>query len=183
MPTLFSLAEQIRTCTACPLYKNTTLAVPGDGPSNSKIMIIGEAPGKEEDRQGLPFVGRSGKFLDMMLTIADIDRKDVFITNCVKHHPPQNRKPTIAEVKVCTELWLEKQITLLKPNLIILLGRVAVKTVIKETSLDKWHGKSITRNGQKYFISYHPSAALRFSKIKELMIKDFKKLQRTLEKR
>lgn len=180
MPTLFSVAEEIRTCTACPLYKNTTLAVPGDGPNNVKIMILGEAPGEEENRQGLPFVGRSGKYLDTMLQTACISRKDVFITNCVKHRPPQNRKPNAQELKVCTELWLDKQIKLIKPELIILLGSVALKTLVNETSIEKWHGKSITRNGQKYFISYHPAAALRFPEIRQLMAKDFEKLKKLI---
>lgn len=177
MATLFSLAEGIRKCTACPLWKNTTLAVPGDGPKDAKIMVVGEAPGEEEDRQGLPFVGRSGKLLDEMLTIAGIDRNKVFITNCVKHRPPQNRKPNVEELKVCTELWLNKQIILLKPRLIILLGNVALKALVNETSIEKWHGKTMTKNGRRYFMSYHPAAALRFPKVREIMITDFEKLR------
>ncbi|MEK6809582.1 MAG: uracil-DNA glycosylase, partial [Nanoarchaeota archaeon] len=119
MATLFSLAEEIRKCTACPLYKSATLAVPGEGPKDAKIMVVGEAPGEEEDRQGLPFAGRSGKLLDKMLEVAGFDRKKLFITNTVKHRPPQNRAPNAKEAKTCTELWLEQQISILRPKLIV----------------------------------------------------------------
>src|SRR3989344_7674711 len=112
MPTIFSLAEEIRRCTACPLYKNATLAVPGDGPKNAKIMLIGEAPGEEEDRQGLPFVGKSGKYLTTLLESIGVQREDVFITSSVKCRPPKNRVPVSHELKTCKENWLSKQITL-----------------------------------------------------------------------
>lgn len=182
MPTLFSLAEDIRKCTACPLWKNTTLAVPGDGPKDAKIMLVSEAPGEEEDRQGLPFVGRSGKFLDKMLEVAGLDRRKVFITNTVKHRPPQNRTPKASEIKTCQELWLEKQIDILKPRLIIVLGNVALKTLTNETSVEKLHGKVIEKDAQKYFVTYHPSAALRFPETSKKMEDDFKKLKKITQK-
>ena len=184
MPTLFSLAEDIRKCTACPLWKGTTLAVPGDGAKNAKIMIVGEAPGEEEDRKGLPFVGRSGKFLDKMLAVAGLDRKQVFITNVVKHRPPQNRAPKASEIKVCTELWLEQQIGILKPKLIVVLGAVALKTLTQEISVEKLHGTVIEKqkDGQKYFVTYHPSAALRYPENRKKMENDFRKLRRKLHK-
>src|SRR3989344_5785768 len=178
MATLFSLAEEIRKCTACPLWKGTTLAVPGEGAKDAKIMIVGEAPGEEEDRQGLPFVGRSGKLLDKMLEVAGLDRKKVFITNVVKHRPPQNRAPKASEIKTCKELWLEKQIDILKPRLIIVLGRVALKTLTNETSVEKWHGKVIERKNQRYFVTFHPSAALRFPETRKMMEEDFRKLKK-----
>lgn len=176
--TLFSLSEQIRKCTSCPLYKGNTLAVAGEGPKNAKIVIVGEAPGEEEDRQGRPFIGSSGKFLDQMLGIAGIERDKIFITNVVKHHPPKNRIPTMKEVKTCKELWLDKQIEIIKPQLIIILGRIALKSLLNEKSVEKFHGKMIGRNKQKYFVTYHPSAALRFSKIRTEMEKDFSKLKK-----
>ncbi len=182
MPTLFSLAEEIRKCTACPLWKRATLAVPGEGPKEAKIMIIGEAPGEEEDRQGLPFVGKSGKFLDRMLEIAGIARKDVFITNVVKHRPPNNRAPKSSEIKICKELWLDKQIEILKPKLIIVLGAIALKTLTKETSVEKLHGKGIKKDILKYFVTYHPSAALRFPNIRKKMEEDFRKLKGIVQK-
>lgn len=182
MATLFSLAEDIRRCTACPLYKKTTLAVPGDGPKDVKIMVLGEAPGEEEDRRGLPFVGRSGKILDEMLKIAGLGRKQVFITNTVKHRPPQNRTPYAGEMKICKELWLDKQIEILKPELIVVLGAVALKILIKETSVDKSHGKVIEHNHQKYFVTFHPSAALRYPSRKIKMEDDFRKLRKEINK-
>src|SRR3989344_4397822 len=182
MPTLFSLAEEIRKCTACPLWKGTTLAVPGEGAKDAKIMVVGEAPGAEEDRQGIPFVGRSGKFLDKMLEIAGLDRKTVFITNTVKHRPPQNRAPKASEIKTCKELWLDKQIEMLKPRLIIVLGRVALKTLTNETSVEKLHGKVIEKDAQKYFVTYHPSAALRFPETRKKMEEDFKRLKKMTQK-
>ena len=177
MPTLFSLAEEIRKCTACPLWKGTTLAVPGEGAKDAKIMVVGEAPGAEEDRQGIPFVGRSGKFLDKMLELGGLDRKTVFITNTVKHRPPLNRAPKASEIKVCKELWLDKQIEILKPKIVILLGVVALKTVLGETSIEKLHGNIIEKNKQKYFVTFHPSAALRFSEKKKKMEADFRRLK------
>lgn len=182
MATLFSLAEDIRKCTACPLWKGTTLAVPGDGPKNAKIMLVGEAPGEKEDREGLPFVGNSGKFLDKMLNLAGLERKEVFITNTVKHRPPQNRAPQTSEIKMCKELWLDKQIEILKPRLIIILGGVALKTLTRETSVEKLHGKVIKKNKQKYFVTFHPSAALRYPENRKKMEGDFKKLKTFLHK-
>lgn len=181
MVSLFSLAEDIRKCTACPLYKNTTLAVPGDGPKDAKIMLIGEAPGEAEDRQGLPFIGKSGKLLEKMLGVAKLNRNQVFITNTVKHRPPQNRAPNAGEIKVCKELWLDKQIEILKPKLIVVLGAVALKTLTKETSVEKLHGKVIEKNNQNYFVTFHPSAALRYPGHRKKMEGDFKKLREEIK--
>lgn len=182
MSTLFSIAENIRKCTSCPLYKNATLAIPGDGPKDAKIMVVGEAPGEQEDRQGLPFVGKSGKLLDQMLTIAGLDRKKVFITNIVKHRPPQNRSPQASEIKTCKELWLDQQIKILKPSLIVILGALAFKALTGKNSLEKLHGTVVEKDRQKYFVTYHPSAALRFAKTKEKMEQDFRKLEILVQK-
>lgn len=176
--TLFSLAEGIRRCTACPLYKSRLLAVPGEG--IGKIIVIGEAPGAEENRLGQPFVGRSGKFLDEMLKIAKMERKNIFLTEAVKCHPPENRSPTAGELKICKVLWLEKQIELIKPKLIIILGRVALRSVLNQTNVSKLRGKIITKDKQKYLITYHPAAGMRFPKIKEAMVKDFQKMRNHL---
>ncbi|MEK6904808.1 MAG: uracil-DNA glycosylase [Nanoarchaeota archaeon] len=182
MATLFSLAEEVRKCTACPLWKGTTLAVPGDGAKDAKIMVVGEAPGEEEDRCGSPFAGRAGKYLDKMFELAGVDRKQVFLTNVVKHRPPQNRAPKTSEIKLCKELWLNKQIEILKPRLIILLGAVALKALTSETSVEKTHGKFIEKGTQKYFVTYHPSAALRYPDCVKAMENDFKKLKQTLDR-
>lgn len=176
--TLFSIAEQIRKCTACPLHKSRLLAVPGEGSPKAKIMFIAEAPGSEEDRQGLPFVGKSGKFLDQMLKIANLKRKDIFITGSCKCHPPKNRNPTAKELKTCKELWLDQQIKLIKPKIIVILGRVALKNLLSENSIKDLHGKTIKKNNQEYFVTYHPAAGMRFPKLKKLMVNDFKKLKK-----
>lgn len=178
MDSLFSLAEGIRKCISCPLYKSRTLAVPGDGNSKAKLMVIAESPGEEEDRLGLPFVGKSGKFLDNLFDDIKIKKKDLFITNAVKCRPPKNRTPFSKELKTCKQLWLDKQIEILKPKLILILGRVALKSVLKETRINLTHGKILQRNGYKYFVTYHPAAALRFPKIRKEMEKDFKKLKK-----
>src|SRR3989338_5705960 len=107
--TLFSLAEEIRRCTSCPLYKNRMLAVPGEGGFAKRVMVVGEAPGAEEDRMGLPFVGRSGKFLDAMLLVAGLNRGDVFVTGACKCRPPKNRTPSTREITTCHDLWLGKK--------------------------------------------------------------------------
>ncbi len=179
--TLFSLAEQIRRCTECRLWKSRTLAVPGEGPSDAKLMFIGEAPGAEEDRQGLPFIGQSGRFLIGILNKIGIDRKTVFITGVVKCHPLASRIPKKNEWETCKDLWLDKQIELIKPSLIVLLGSTAIQSSLGEKKdLLNVHGTIVVKNSQKYFLTYHPSAAMRFPKIGKLMEKDFEKLKRMI---
>lgn len=180
MTTLFSLAEHIRICTACPLHKNRTLAVPGDGPADAQIMIIGEAPGQEEDRTGLPFVGRSGKLLTELLESVGIHRKDIFITNTVKCRPEHNRKPEPEEMSTCKTLWLDKQIALIEPQVIVIVGNTALQSVLGRTGVTALHGKTIQKDGKTYFITFHPSAALRFTQTKELMKQDFIQLKKLI---
>lgn len=176
MKTLYDLAEGIRTCTACPLWKSRTLAVPGAGPTSAALMFIGEAPGVEEDRQGLPFVGRSGTFLNTLLLMAHVKREDVFITGSCKCHPPGNRLPTAAELRICKDFWLEKQVALINPNLVVLLGKTAARNLLGEVDLQKQHGEIVEKEGRKYFITFHPAAGMRFPKIKKMMMQDFEKL-------
>ncbi len=179
--TLFSLAEQIRRCTECRLWKSRTLAVPGEGPTDAKMMFIGEAPGAEEDRQGLPFIGQSGKFLTGMLNKIGIDRKTVFITGAVKCHPLASRIPKKNEWETCKDLWLNQQVEIIKPSLIVLLGSTAIQSSLGEKKdLLKVHGTIVVKDGQKYFLTYHPAAAMRFLKIGKLMEKDFVKLKKII---
>ncbi len=177
MKTLNSIGEDIRRCTSCHLWKKRLLAVPGEGPINSKLMFIGEAPGNEEDRLGLPFKGKSKIFFEQMLKLAQINRKKVFITNSVKCHPPNNRNPTVLELKTCKKLWLNDQINIIKPQLIILLGGVAFKSLFKKGKISEMHGKIIEKDEQKYFVTYHPSAGTRFPNIREKIESDFIKLK------
>ena len=127
---LEELATQIRSCIQCPLHASRTHAVPGDGMPNVKAMLIGEAPGGEEDRRGRPFVGAAGRFLDQMLAGSGVDRSDLFITNTVKCRPENNRTPRKREVDTCTSLYLLEQIELINPALIMLLGSVATKKLL-----------------------------------------------------
>ena len=172
---LYEIAEEVRKCTLCPLSRGRTLAVPGEGKIDSRVLIVGEAPGAEEDRLGQPFVGRAGKLLNELLETAGIDRGDVFITNCVKCRPPKNRNPNASELKTCRK-WLDRQINLLKPKLIIVLGRVALKNLTGQEKIKDLHGKVSEFDGQKYFVTYHPSAGLRFKWIKEVLFQDFAEL-------
>ena len=169
---LTTLANQIKKCKKCPLYKSRKKAVPGEGPKKAKIMFIGEAPGAEEDKVGKPFVGRSGRFFDQLLKKNKINRKKVFITGAVKCHPPKNRNPKLKELKICKKLYLDKQIKTIKPKLIVILGRIALKSLLNQNKIK--HGKRI----KNYFITYHPAAAMRFPKIKKAMEKDFKKIKK-----
>lgn len=179
MTNLFSIAEDIRRCTKCPLWKARTLAVPGDGPQGAKLMFIGEAPGAEEDRIGLPFVGRSGKFLTEAMERAGIDRKSVFITGSCKCRPPQNRTPTSAELSTCVSNWTSQQISLINPNIVILMGQTAVKGLLGKGSgqVKDLHGKIFVRDGRNFFVTYHPSAAMRFPLVRKMFEKDLKILK------
>lgn len=181
---LFKLAEGIRKCVNCPLWKGRTLAVPGEGDSDAEIMIVGEGPGAEEDRLGRPFVGRAGKFLDKMLKVAELDREKVFITNVVKCRPPSNRDPKKEEVNACKN-WLEKQISVIDPKMIVVLGRIALKRLLDKDKIGELRGKVVGKKyfsggkivNRKYFIVYHPSAGIRSPmKFGEVIEKDFKKL-------
>ena len=174
------IAAQVRKCTACRLCETRTKAVSGVGAASAKVMLIGEGPGKNEDLKGEPFVGAAGKFLDTMLAEVGWQRSDVFITNVVKCRPPQNRDPELDEVETCTSLYLFKQIALIKPLVIVPLGRHALGRFVPGVSISAVHGKAMRRNGQVYFAMYHPAVALYNGSTRETLIKDFKKLPKLL---
>src|SRR5918993_3862420 len=179
---LEELAAEIRVCTKCPLWESRCLAVPGDGKFSSKVMIIGEAPGEEEDESGHPFVGSAGRYLDHVLEGTGLDRSDFFITNTVKCRPPKNRTPKSLEVETCTANYLFEQVELINPSLVMLLGGVAVKAVLGVKSVNEVRGRVVERDGRKFIAGYHP--AVRFyredlgAKVKE----DFALLKRELKK-
>jgi uracil-DNA glycosylase family 4 len=150
--TIEQLNQQINECKKCRLYQTAKHAVPGEGPLNAKVMVIGQNPGAEEDEQGRPFVGRAGKYLTKTLAEYGINRPDLYITNIVKHTSPQNRKPYPDEVEACLPYLLE-QIQIIKPRIIVLLGASAKETPRVE--------------GIEYFEIVHPSAAMRFTKMRE----------------
>lgn len=179
---LDELAALIRECTRCRLHESRTLAVPGDGKYSARFMIVGEGPGRDEDRSGLPFVGASGQFLNDVLAGTGLDRRDFFITNIVKCRPPGNRTPRRDEITTCTTNYLREQIALLKPKLVVLLGGVAVKTLLGAKSVEEVRGRIVEHEGRRFFATYHP--AVRFYR-EELAVKvreDFAQLQRELKK-
>lgn len=160
--TIDELEKSINTCKKCPLGVSRTKFVFGSGNPNADVMVIGEAPGAEEDKQGLPFVGRAGKLLTDILKAIDLDReKDVYIANILKCRPPNNRNPLPSEVELC-DPYLYKQIDLIKPKAILLLGLVAAQTLLQtKTSLTKMRGNVFEISGIKTMVTYHPAALLR----------------------
>jgi DNA polymerase len=179
---LESLAAQIRVCTKCPLCQSRTLAVPGDGKASARVMLIGEAPGREEDETGHPFVGAAGRFLDQVLEGTGIDRNDLFITNIVKCRPPNNRTPRVGEVNTCASNYLFEQIELINPALIVLLGGVAAKKMLGVKSINEARGRLIERDGRQYLVGYHPAVRFYREDLGEKVKEDFALLKRVLKK-
>jgi DNA polymerase len=179
---LEELAAQIRVCTKCPLWESRTLAVPGDGKFSSKVMIIAEAPGREEDESGQPFVGSTGRYLDHVLDGTGIDRSDFFITNTVKCRPPKNRTPKRNEVETCTSNYLFEQVELINPKLIVLLGIVAAKRMLNVKSINEARGRVIERDGRKYLVGYHPAVRFYREDLSRKVKEDFARLKRELKK-
>ncbi len=159
MSALTELYHDVTVCKRCDLYKFATRAVPGEGPENSEIMFIGEGPGYNEDQQGRPFVGAAGKFLDQLFASIGIKREQVYITNVVKHRPPNNREPLPAEISACS-VWLNHQLELIHPKMIVTLGRHSMAKFFSNKSISKIHGTAEVRDGIIYFAMYHPAAAL-----------------------
>ena len=179
---LEALAAQIRVCTKCPLCQSRTLAVPGDGKTSARVMLIGEAPGREEDETGHPFVGAAGRFLDHVLEGTGINRDDLFITNIVKCRPPNNRTPRAGEVETCTSNYLFEQIELINPALIMLLGGVAAKKMLGVKSVNEARGRLIEREGRNYIVGYHPAVRFYREDLGEKVMEDFALLKRVLKK-
>jgi DNA polymerase len=168
------LNGEINSCVKCRLFKTRIKAVPGEGTLGCEFMFLGQGPGREEDQTGRPFVGRAGKLLTGLIESAGLKRKDVFITSAVKclPTPPLNRKPKPDEIKACFP-YLLRQIEIMRPKKIVLLGVVALKLFFPEGSLKLLRGKWIQKDGLDYFISYHPAAGIRFQKFKKILAQDF----------
>lgn len=158
MNALETIANKIHDCTLCPLHNTRKNAVPGEGPDKVSLMFIGEAPGRVEDEQGRPFIGKSGKVLDKYLQLVGIDRRKVFITSIVKCRPPNNRTPHHNEIQLCVTNYLSHQIDCLQPSVICLLGGVAIHAMLGVKKVEQARGKVI-RGEQVYFATYHPAAA------------------------
>lgn len=169
------LAQEVEACTRCDLHLNTTHGVPGEGPADADIMLVGEGPGFNEDKQGRPFVGAAGRFLDELLAIAGLTRSDVYITNVVKHRPPNNRDPMPNELAACRP-YLERQISLIQPRVIVTLGRHSLGTFFPGTLISKVHGEVRRKDEIYFFPMYHPAAALHQERLRQTLIDDMKKL-------
>jgi len=177
---LSEISEIISQCKRCELYKTKIKDVPGFGNKKAEILFIGEAPGKKEDIEGEPFVGQAGKFLSEMLESIGLTRSDVFIANVVKHRPPRNRAPLTSEKEACLP-YLRRQIELINPKIIVLLGKHAMTTFLPELKISEAHGKIKNENGKNYLPLYHPAAALYNGSLRETLKNDFTKIQKILE--
>lgn len=176
------IEEEIKNCKKCRLWKERKNPVPGEGNYNAKLMLIGEAPGKNEDEEGRPFVGNAGKILNNALEKNGIDRKSVYITNVVKCHPPKNRAPYEDEIKKCSH-YLQKQIELINPEIIATLGNFSTKTIFrffgfKEEAISKLHGKIFVSplHNIKIFPTFHPAACIYNPFLLDKFEKDIEKL-------
>jgi len=166
--------ESIKDCTKCSLSETRTNFVFGMGNPNSDIVFVGEAPGKNEDLQGKPFVGRGGKLLDKILLAIDLTRKDIYILNVLKCRPPENRDPNSNEIETC-EPYLKKQLKIIKPKLIVALGRISAMTLLRtKESLTNLRNKIHKYEGIDLLVTYHPAALLRNPNFKKPAWEDFK---------
>lgn len=179
---LEELAGQICVCTKCPLWESRTNAVPGDGKFTSRVMIIAEAPGREEDESGHPFVGAAGRYLDHVLEGTGLVRSDFFITNTVKCRPPENRTPERLEVDTCTSNYLFEQIELINPQLVVLLGGVAAKKLLGVKTINEARGKLIAHDERNYLVGYHPAVRFYREDLGQKVKEDFALLKRVLKK-
>jgi uracil-DNA glycosylase family 4 len=179
--TLELIAQEVRSCTKCRLHQGTRNGVPGEGNPQSEILFVGEGPGQQEDSQGRPFVGAAGQLLTQMLGRAGLKREDVFITNIVKHRPPGNRDPMPDEIEACTG-YLERQIALIDPSLIVTLGRHSMGYFFGPNSrITQIHGTARPWRDKLVYACFHPAAALHQPKYREFLEQDFDGLPVALE--
>ena len=180
MPEYDDLVQKITTCTLCNLCNSRTNAVPGEGSMSPSVMFIGEGPGYHEDQQGRPFVGPAGQFLNQLLGSVGMSREDVYITNMIKCRPPNNRDPLPVEMEACRP-YLDKQIKLLKPKVIVTLGRHSLTKFFPKETISKARGKPRKWNGITFYPMYHPAAALHQQSLRHIIEEDFKALPRLLQ--
>ena len=175
MSALSELNSQILNCRQCEISKHRTRAVPGEGAEDAEIMFIGEAPGWHEDQQGRPFVGPAGQFLDQLLKSINLSREQVYITNIVKTRPPGNRDPLPTEIQNCSN-WLDRQIEIIRPKMIVTLGRYSMARFFPGKTISKIHGTAVKRDGVIYYAMYHPAAALHQFSLRQAIEADMKKI-------
>ncbi len=180
MSELTDMYAQIHTCPKCDLSQSRTNAVPGEGPENAEIMFIGEAPGFHEDRQGRPFVGAAGQYLDELLGVIGLDRAKVYITNVVKCRPPGNRDPLPHEMDACRP-YLDRQIELIHPKVIITISRFAMMRWFPDKKISEIHGRPKRFGDLVVVPMYHPAAALHQPSLKKVLEEDFKRVPQILQ--
>jgi uracil-DNA glycosylase len=178
---LAAIAEEVRACTACALHTGRIQAVPGAGDPNAEIIFIGEGPGANEDKQGLPFVGRSGDYLNYLLELIDLKREEVFIANVVKCRPPSNRDPLPDEITRC-KAYLDRQIEVLDPLVIATLGRFSMARYFPQAKISAIHGQPRYEENRAYYPFYHPAAALRNPNLRHDMEADMHRLLEVVAK-
>lgn len=172
---LAAIAQRVRVCTLCRLYQGATNPVPGAGDSYAEIVFVGEGPGQNEDRQGLPFVGRSGEYLNYLLNLINLKREQVFITNVVKHRPPDNRDPLPDEIAACKP-YLDEQLALIDPAVIVTLGRFSMARYFPNAKITQIHGQPRYDERCAYYPLFHPAAALRTPALRRDMEADIRRL-------
>lgn len=174
---LAALEDQARVCTRCALSRTRIQAVPGSGDPAARIMIVGEAPGKNEDEQGVPFVGAAGQLLNKLLASIEVPREEVYITNIIKCRPPANRDPLPDEVAACSP-YLDQQVGLIHPAVILLLGRHAVQRLLPGSDgISRIHGTLVETGDRSYVPLYHPAAALYNGFLVETLQADFQRVR------
>lgn len=178
---LTNLSLKIRGCTLCKLSRTRKNAVAGEGSCSVKVMLVGEAPGRQEDLEGKPFVGSSGRILDSALSKAGIKRSDVFITNVVKCRPPNNRRPQSNELIACMG-HLERQISLVSPKIICILGSTAYRSLLGGKSIVADRGKIVEKGGKRYFLTVHPASTIYNRSLRSALENDLSILAREVRR-
>ncbi len=177
---LQALAAEIAQCTKCLLHRGRTKAVPGEGPANSEIMFIGEAPGFHEDQQGRPFVGAAGRFLEELLESIGLTRQDVYIANVIKCRPPGNRDPLPDEIEACKP-FLDQQLDLIQPKMVVTLGRFSMARAFPKARISQIHGQPRKIGGIIYYPMYHPAAALHQPSLRRAIEEDMRRIPEMLK--
>ena len=172
---LEDIKQNVINCTKCDLCKTRTNSVPGKGNFKSDVIFVGEAPGRNEDKNGEPFVGVAGKKLSVALDEAGISRESVYITNVVKCRPPKNRVPSTDERETCKE-YLKQEISIIKPKIICILGNTAFNSILGGSEITKFRGKVVRKDNQLYFLTIHPAATIYNQQLIDVLKEDISKL-------
>lgn len=172
---LESIKQNVINCTKCDLCKTRTNSVPGKGNFQAEVIFVGEAPGRNEDKSGEPFVGIAGQKLSIALDEAGVSRESVYITNIVKCRPPQNRVPNTDERNTCQE-YLKQEISIIKPKIICVLGNTAFNSILGGSEITKFRGKIVRKNNQLYFLTIHPAATIYNQGLIDVLKNDIVKL-------